>query len=88
MDVGGLEIAIQREQPRVEAKVMIKAGMGSSESAVSVKARLEVESDIRLRETYESAEVMSRKVNLPTLLQYQRDIYVTFLDDDMLIVRE
>lgn len=88
LEVGSLEIAIQREQPRVEAKVMVKAGMGSAESAVSVKARLEVESDIRLRETYESAEVMDRKINLPTLFQYQRDIYVVYLDEDLLIVRD
>lgn len=89
IDVGDLEISISRDQPRVEARVSIKAGgMGDSESAVSVKARLEVESDIRLKETYESAEVMDQTVNLPTLLQYSRDIYVTYLDEDLLIVRD
>lgn len=88
IDVGDLEIAISRDQPRVEAKVAVKAGMGNAESAVSVKARLEVESDIRLRETYESATVMGQSVNLPTLLQYSRDLYVTFLDNDLLIVRD
>ena len=88
VDVGDLEISISRDQPRVEAKVAVKAGMGSAEAAVSVKARLEVESDIRLRETYESAKVMDQTINLPTLLQYSRDIYVTYLDDDLLIVRD
>lgn len=88
IEVGDLEIAISRDQPRVEASVKVKAGMGSSESAVVVKARLEVESDIRLRETYESATVLNQNVNLPTLLQYSRDIYVTYLDEDLLIVRD
>ena len=55
---------------------------------VSVKARLEVQSDIRLKETYESATVMNQSVNLPILLQYSRDIYVTYLDEDLLIVRD
>lgn len=85
VDVGDLEISISRDQPRVEARVTIR-GMGNAESAVSVKARLEVESDIRLRETYESAMVMDRTMNLPTLLQYSRDLYVTYLDEDLLIV--
>lgn len=88
IDVGDLEIAISRDQPRVEAKVAVKSGMSNAESAVSVKARLEVESDLRLRETYESATVMDQSMNLPTLLQYSRDIYVTYLDDDILIVRD
>ena len=89
VDVGALEITISRDQPRVEATVKVKAGMmESAESAVSVKARLQTESDIRLRETYESASVMDQNINLPTLLQYQRDIFVTYLDEDLLIVRD
>lgn len=87
IDVGDLEISISRDQPRVEAKVGIK-GMGTAESAVSVKARLEVDSDIRLRETYESATVMGQNIDLPTFLQYSRDLYVTYLDEDLLIVRD
>lgn len=88
IDVGDLEIAISRDQPRVEAKVAVKSGIGAGDSVVSVKARLEVESDVRLKETYESATVMNQNINLPTLLQYSRDIYVTYLDDDILIVRD
>jgi len=86
IDVGELEISISRDQPRVEARVTVKAGLGNAESVVSVKARLEVESDIRLRETYESAQVLDRNIDLPTLLQYSRDLYVTYLDEDLLIV--
>ena len=86
VSLGDLEISISREQPRVEAKVDIQA-LGL-ESSVVVKTRLEVESDIRLRETYESATVMDRVVELPEFLQYSRDIFVTYVDEDILIVRD
>jgi len=87
VSVGDLEISISREQPRVEAKVDIKT-FGSIESSVIVKARLEVESEVRLRETYESATVMDRNIELPELLQYSRDLYVTYVDEDILVVRD
>jgi hypothetical protein len=88
VDVGDLEIAISRQQPRVEATVSVKLLGGSAESKVSVKARLEVESDIRLRETYESATVLGRDVAIPEPLEYSRDLYVTYVDEDLLIVRD
>jgi hypothetical protein len=86
VDVGDLEISICREQPRVMAKINVKSFLG--ESSVVVKAQMEVESDIRLRETYESASVMDREIELPELLRYSREIYVTYLDEDMLVVRD
>lgn len=86
VDVGDLEISICREQPRVEAKVDVKSFLG--ESSVVVKAQLDVESEVRLRETYESATVMDRVIELPELLQYSRELYVTYLDEDILIIRD
>lgn len=82
-----LEIAISRDQPRVEAKVGLKL-LGGSSSEISVKAKLDIESDIRLRETYESATVLGNAVNIPSQIKYSRDLFVTYLDDDILIVRE
>jgi PAP_fibrillin len=87
VDVGDLEIAISREQPRVEASIVVKL-FGGAESEVRVKARLEVQSDIRLRETYESATVLGNTLDLPEPLQYARELYVTYVDDDLLIVRD
>lgn len=85
-----LEITISRTQPRIEASVGVKLLGGVVSGTVSVKARLEVESDIRLRETYESVTVLgqSSPFNIPQVLQYARDLYVTYLDDDLLIVRD
>jgi PAP_fibrillin len=84
-----LEITISRAQPRVEASVALKLLGGAVSGNVSVKARLEVETDIRLRETYESTTILGQSpLNIPTQLQYARDLYVTYLDDDLLIVRD
>jgi PAP_fibrillin len=86
-----LEITISRSpQPRVEASVAVKLLGGAVSGKVTVKARLEVESDLRLRETYESVTVLgqSSPYSIPSQLQYARDLYVTYLDDDLLVVRD
>lgn len=87
VEVGDLDIAISRSQPRVEASIPVKV-LGGSESKVVVRARLETMSDIRLQETYEIASVLGNPVELPKPLQYTRDLFVTYLDDDLLIVRD
>jgi hypothetical protein len=87
VDVGDLEISISRQQPRVEASIALKL-FGGAESTVKVTARMDVESDIRLRETYESATVLDRNIELPLALQYARDMYVTYVDEDLLIIRD
>ena len=87
VDLGPLEITISREQPRVEASIEAKI-LGNSSQKVSVKTQLQVASDVRLRETYESATVLGNAVELPKPLQYARDMYVTYVDDDLLIVRD
>jgi hypothetical protein len=85
--VGDLEISISRQQPRIEAKVDVKL-LGGFESTVMVKAQLNVESGMRFSETYESATVLDRTVDLPAPVQYSRDLYVTYVDEDLLVVRD
>jgi len=86
--VGSLDVTISREAPRVEAQATVKTLLGG-ESSVKVKSNLEVVSDIRLRETYESATVLGNNVlDLPKFMQYSREIYVTYLDEDLLIIRD
>lgn len=86
--VGSLDITISREAPRVEGQVTVKTLLGG-ESSVKVKSNLEVVSDIRLRETYESATVLGGQVvDLPGFMQYTRDVYVTYLDEDLLVIRD
>jgi len=97
VDMGDLEITISRVQPRVEASIKLKVlsgllgsagGGGGGEATISVKTSLEAQSDVRLRETYESATVFDRTIDLPQPLQYSRDLYVTYVDADLLIVRD
>ena len=87
VEIASLDISISREQPRVEGTVTINSPL-MGESTVSVKSKLDVLSDVRLRETYESATVMGSTMELPEIAKYSRDIYVTYVDEDLLIIRD
>jgi hypothetical protein len=87
VSVGALDISISRAQPRVEGKVKVNSLL-IGESSVMVKSKLEVVSGIRLRETYESATVLGRQIELPEFAKYSRELYVTYLDEDLLVVRD
>lgn len=79
--------AISREQPRVEAKIDVKV-LGGTSNDVIVKASLEPKSDVRLTEKYESATVLGQSVDLPAAVQYSRELFITYLDEDVLVVRD
>ena len=85
--VNCIDTAISREQPRIEASVDVKFFGGTSNDVI-VKARLEASSDVRLTEVYESATVLGNSLDLPEPVQYTRDLYITYLDEDILIVRD
>jgi len=87
VETGDLEIAISREQPRIEASIDVKF-LGGASNDVNVKARLETFSDVRLTEVYESATILGNTVDLPEPVQYSRDLYITYLDEDILVVRD
>jgi len=90
VDVGELQISISRDQPRIEAKVDVSF-LGNTESTqkIALNAMIDVLSDVRIRETYEKfASFLDREVSIPEQLQYSRDLYITYLDDDLLVVRD
>jgi len=87
VELGELEISISRTQPRIEAKIDAKL-FGGAEESIEVKARLEMDSGLRFTETYESASVLGQTVDLPEALQYSRDLYVSYVDEDILVVRD
>ncbi|KAL3776299.1 hypothetical protein ACHAW5_002608 [Stephanodiscus triporus] len=87
VELGDLEISISRVQPRIEAKIEVKL-FGGSTDTIEVKARLEEDSGLRFTETYESATVLGQMVDLPEALQYSRDLYVSYVDEDILVVRD
>jgi len=87
VDVGDLEISISRSQPRIEAKIGVKF-FGGQESSVTVTADLAVESGIRFSETYVGASVLGQKIDIPEQLRYSRELFVTYVDEDILVVRD
>jgi hypothetical protein len=85
-----VEIIISRTQPRIEACCYVKLWNGWMDGTIRVQSRLDVHSDVRFRETYESTTVLGQDqpLTLPTPIQYGRDLYITYLDEDLLIVRD
>jgi len=86
-ETGDLTISMSRDQPRIEATIGVKF-IGGTENEISVKARLDVDSAVRFTETYESASVLGQSVEIPEALQYSRDLIVTYVDEDILVVRD
>ena len=80
-------IAISREQPRIEAKIDVQFFGGASNDVV-VKAALDAQSPVRLTETYESASLLGQSVDLPQAVQYSRELYITYLDEEIMVVRD
>lgn len=87
VELGDLEISISRSQPRIEAKIAVNL-FGGSEESIEVKARLQENSGLRFTETYESSSVLGQTIDIPEQLQYSRDLYVSYVDEDILVVRD
>jgi len=86
-DVGSLEIAISRDQPRVTASTSVSlAGLGAQD--FEVQTSLEAETGIRLKETYASLKAFGREQDIPANLRYSRKLFVTYLDEDILVMRD
>ena len=86
-DVGSLEIAITRDQPRVTASTSVSlAGLGAQD--FEVQTSLEAETGIRLKETYASLKAFGREQDIPANLRYSRKLFVTYLDEDILVMRD
>ena len=86
-DVGPLTIAISSEQPRVEASTTVTlAGLGAQD--IKVTTTLEAETGARLKETYSGLSAAGRDLDVPANLRYSRTLYVTYLDDEILICRD
>jgi len=81
-------LTIKRLQPRVEAVAEVTFA-GTAKGDVVVEATLEAESDVRLKETYTAVRALGQlSVSVPAALAYSRLLFVTYLDDDLLVVRD
>merc|ERR1712183_833559 len=74
-------------QPRVEAEASIDI-MGGNSATVTLRANLSPRSSIALREDFVEAEAFGQKALLPGPLAVSRNLYIAFLDDEYLIVRD
>jgi hypothetical protein len=85
-----VEIMISRSQPRIEATCPVKLFGGMIDGTVKVTSQLDIVSPIRFRETYQSTTILGQEspIAIPKPLQYGRDVYITYLDEDLLIVRD
>ncbi|KAG5189318.1 hypothetical protein JKP88DRAFT_260048 [Tribonema minus] len=86
VDLKSVTLTIRRDQPRVEAAVT--ASLLGREGTVKVRTRLRAESDARLTETYEEAEIAGMTIPIPAALQLKRTLFITYLDDDIVIARD
>lgn len=87
VDVADAFLTIGAEQPRAVSSTVVR--VLSFESELKLSSSLEAESAVRLVETYEAAEA-SGGLRLPfqSPAQYKRSVLVSYLDDDILIVRD
>lgn len=88
IDVTKTQLTISRTQPRVESVAEVKIAGASVPTTLSITSMLETESDVRLKETYTAFTVAENKFEVPETVQYTRLLFVTYLDEDLMVVRD
>jgi hypothetical protein len=73
-------------QPRVEAEASVS--LADNTVTVGLRANLSPGSDITLREEFVEAEAFGQKAMLPGPFAVSRNLYIAFLDEEYLIVRD
>lgn len=86
VSISDVDITISRDQPRAESKSTVQ--IANSKFEVKIQSTIEVESDVRVKETYTTVTVGDNKLDVPDALKYSRRLYVTYLDEDLMIVRD
>jgi len=89
VDVQDTYLTIGSEQPRATASVKVR--LLSFETTLKLSSKLEAESAVRLVETYDAAASEYMDLKLPfssTPVSYKRSVLVSYLDDEMLVVRD
>lgn len=81
-----LSVVISSKDPRVEASTELK--VATFKVKVTTLTDLEATSGTRLSEKIESAKIGKLDIFIPKELALTRNLLVTFLDEDLLIVRD
>lgn len=88
VDINDAYLTISAEQPRVESS--LRTRVLSFENTVKLYCKLEAESAVRLVETYDSvqSEYMDLKLPFQPPTQFKRSLLVSYLDDELLVIRD
>merc|ERR1719238_1754455 len=89
VDVQDTYLTIAPEQPRATSEVKVR--VLSFENSIKLASQLEAESAVRLVETYDAAESAYMSLRLPfasTPVSYKRSLLISYLDDEMMVVRD
>lgn len=86
IDASDLTLTISPTQPRVKASSTIS--FGTIKTDVEVITELEATSSVRLKETYKSGKVGPLEIPLSSIPYLNRELVVSYLDKDLLIVRD
>ena len=88
--LGQLSITIQSPeagQPRVTVDTSLSV-LGGAPTPVTLRANLLARSAVALREDFLEVEALGQRQLLPGPLALSRSLYVTYLDEDLLVVRD
>ena len=88
VDVADTYLTISADQPRALAETKVR--LLSFENTIKLASKLEAESAVRLVETYDAAEseYMSLRLPFQSPVQYKRSVLISYLDEEMLVVRD
>jgi len=82
------KLAIARTQPRVSSMAEVKIAGAAAPTELGIASTLEIESNVRLKETYVSLNVGGNKIDVPEAAQYSRLLFVVYLDEDLMVIRD
>jgi len=75
-------------QPRVESQTSLSLAGGALTNDLIIRANLAARSDICLREEFVECEALGQRLLLPGPLALARSLFVTYLDEEVLILRD
>lgn len=88
VDVSSITLKVRPTQPRAIVKAELSV-LGNKQT-ITIREELDAQSESRLSERYVEVKssVVRRKFKLPTPLRYSRSLFITYLDEDLLVVRD
>lgn len=85
-EVKEMTLEIGATQPQAITKATVS--VGGTQQTIKVTTALSAETGRRIKETYKSVALADRSFDLPEAAQYERELFITYLDDDLLIARD